>query len=124
MSGFYVCSDCGGRNAQPGACSACGEGPVLDGRRPEVRDELWKSQELMIRKKERRLLPLVILGVSVPCLGAVAMYNQTLFLGLVFSPLGSLMTAGSLAVISFAVWRAVCKAFPVKRTFDWLSELR
>lgn len=122
MDAFWACSDCGARNAQPGNCATCGEGPLLDARRAEVRDELWKSEELAIRKRNGRLLPLVILVVGFVVLGGMWVATPTLLLGLIFSPVGAIMLAGGLALTSFVLWKVVCSVFPARRRFEWLAD--
>lgn len=123
MESFFACSDCGAANPQPGNCATCGEGPLLDARRLEVRDELWKSEEAAIRKRNGRLLPVVILVVGLIVVGGMWVATPTLLLAMIFSPVGAMMLAAGLAVTSFVIWKIVCKAAPAKRKFEWLGQV-
>ena len=119
----WACSDCGAANAAKGNCSRCGEGPLLDARQPRVRDELWKTDERTMRRRNSRILPFIILLVTGGTLGTLWQVAPEFLLGLVFSPIPALMLVAMLAFTSFMLWKAMCALFPAKRRFGWLVEV-
>jgi hypothetical protein len=52
----WICMDCGARNPSSGSCSACGQGPLLDARDPQVRSALALQDGERLRKRSRLLM--------------------------------------------------------------------
>lgn len=119
----WTCSDCGAANAAKGNCSRCGEGPLLDARLPRVRDELWKTDERNVRRRNGRILPFMILLVTGGTLGTLWQVARDFLLASLFDPIPGLMMVAMLSFTSFMLWKAVCAVFPAKRRFGWLVDV-
>jgi hypothetical protein len=65
MSNPWVCIDCGGRQAETGACRACAKGDTLDAREERVRELMYDVDLRITQKAETRARLIgVALGVG------------------------------------------------------------
>lgn len=60
----FVCMDCGWRGTGDGECGACGQGPLLDAGKPDIRQWLLEEDDRRRIDRDRKLLwPAVIVSV-------------------------------------------------------------
>ncbi len=66
QEGLFVCMDCGARATAAGECGACGQGPLLDASKPDIRLWLLEEDERRRQERDRKLLwPSVLLSMVV-----------------------------------------------------------
>src|SRR5215813_4203245 len=61
---MWVCVECGARQAEAGACAACGKGEVMDARREDIR-ELMRDIDMRLSDKRDAIVRWV--GVIAGC---------------------------------------------------------
>ncbi len=69
MAKPWVCIDCGARQADKGACAACGKGDTLDTRDEKVR-ELMYDVDLRLRQKAETRARMIGVAIGMGTIGA------------------------------------------------------
>lgn len=113
---MWVCSDCGVVNQAPGDCTTCGQGPLLDAARPEVREMLLDDDVKRRNAQRQRLLWLTVVVMVSLYFGGCMMGSMKLA-----ATLASLQGVFTLVILSFGVWFVLQKVFPAKGRFDYLK---
>ena len=115
----WVCMDCGARQQEPGACSACGEEPLLDLRKPQHREILAENDSRRRdRRQERLRYAMVPVAIVVTILMAVYVPGvNKLLLSLPFFagyPVG-------MAFVAFGLMLLFNRLFPFKPRFPYAA---
>lgn len=118
----WVCIDCGGRQAEQGACRACGHADTLDARDERVR-ELMRDVDLRLTdKRESRLR---FLGVGIGMAVIFALWTQSWYWdarGRVYPGLPMLIDQWAfMAIIGLVIVKGGEKLF-AKRRFPYLRD--
>jgi hypothetical protein len=94
MADTWICMDCATVGANPGNCTACGEGPLLDLRDPQVRVTLRQQDAERSRQRNGRLL------VAASAIAAVLGFPLVFVLGTVVGVLAVIgLGAGGYALL-------------------------
>jgi hypothetical protein len=104
----WICLDCAARNQAPGDCAACGRGPLLDARDPQVRATLLQQDGQRVLARQRALI--VVAAGLTTVVGAPLFF----FLGFLVGPVPAI----GVGAVAYFVLRAV---FPYRPRFSELA---
>lgn len=117
--GNWACMDCGARQHGPGACSACGDEPVLDLSKPAT-VEMLSEDDVHRRSKRQDRLRYAVVPIAIVLTVLMAVYvpgvNQ-LLLSLPFFmgyPVG-------MALVAFGMILLYNRLFPFEPRFPYAS---
>lgn len=109
--------DCGERLDTGGDCAACGKGPLLDLRDPEVRRTLVEDDDRRARKREGLVIGAAVL-VAIPAV--VGLELAIPLLARVLYAFGCLGELGACAALAVALWQLGRRLWPARRRFPYL----
>ncbi len=107
----WTCFECGQCAGSQGACTRCGQTPLLDARDPEIRQGMLHDDELTAAKHDRKMVVLSIVGAVVVgvVISLFVPFWMTSLQGIIF-----------LAGTAFGVSRLLVHKFPARQRFGHL----
>jgi hypothetical protein len=110
----FICATCGHRAAAVGDCPHCAETPLLDLRKPEVRELLDDIDSRLRRRRDQQFI-WVGVGASIPAviaLASIGAFRDLMTLMRMNHFIGWIALA---CILAFGLSRVLLKIFPAPR---------